>query len=112
MKTLNNAFNNETILIFLDQVGDSENTAFNNFLDYIGNISNNGEALGQGNLPSFSVRSIMPFDLSRFYRYNGSLTIPNCYETVIWNVFDSAIEISQAQVRLSFHWLYYSRALA
>jgi len=37
-------------------------------------------------------------DLGRFYRYEGSLTTPDCYEGVIWTVFEKPVELSIYQV--------------
>ncbi|XP_063958785.1 carbonic anhydrase 14-like [Lytechinus pictus] len=83
------------------EIGEDNNPAFDNFIAYfdqISNYSSGDTSLGIGNLPSFPIRSVFPFDLSRFYRYNGSLTIPNCYESVIWTVFEDTIKISQEQL--------------
>ena len=46
----------------------------------------------------FELASLLPADLSRFYRYSGSLTTPGCYESVIWTVFDNEITLSRAQL--------------
>lgn len=91
------------VLGTLIEIGDDNNDAFDAFMDYIPEIANYSSgmtALGQGNLPSFSIRSVLPFDLSRFYRYNGSLTVPNCYESVIWTVFEDTVSISEAQLEM------------
>ena len=48
----------------------------------------------------FPMKSLFPSDLKSYWRYKGSLTTPSCYETVIWTVFQSPIEISSAQVCL------------
>lgn len=37
-------------------------------------------------------------ELGRYYRYEGSLTTPDCYEGVIWTVFERPVELSLAQV--------------
>ena len=40
-----------------------------------------------------------------FYRYEGSLTKPPCSETVGWSIFDSTIEVAEADVQ-TFRALY------
>lgn len=37
-------------------------------------------------------------ELGRYYRYEGSLTTPDCYEGVTWTVFEKPIELGIAQV--------------
>lgn len=46
----------------------------------------------------FVLNSILPSDLSRYYRYGGSLTNPPCFESVIWTVFEDTVKISERQV--------------
>lgn len=49
-------------------------------------------------IPAFEIRLLLPKDLGRFYRYNGSLTTPPCYQSVIWTLFHERVQISKAQV--------------
>lgn len=37
-------------------------------------------------------------NLTRYFRYNGSLTTPDCAEAVVWTVFENAIPLSRDQV--------------
>ncbi|BFZ04450.1 hypothetical protein BsWGS_07489 [Bradybaena similaris] len=46
----------------------------------------------------FSLSSLLPSGRRGFYRYTGSLTIPGCYENVIWTVFKDTIKISPSQL--------------
>ncbi|CAG5125738.1 unnamed protein product, partial [Candidula unifasciata] len=50
-------------------------------------------------LPLMSLRDFLPKDISRYYRYNGSLTTPGCFESVIWTVFDTKQTISHKQLK-------------
>ena len=51
------------------------------------------------NITAFQLLDLLPANISTFYRYNGSLTTPNCYESVTWTVFSDPIQVSSAQVR-------------
>lgn len=50
----------------------------------------------------FSLSSLLPIQdkdkLSKYFRYNGSLTTPPCSENVIWTIFDHKLKISLTQV--------------
>ena len=41
---------------------------------------------------------MLPASKSDYYRYNGSLTTPDCQQVVTWTVFKDAVKISQSQV--------------
>lgn len=49
-------------------------------------------------VPPFSVRELLPPELAQFFRYNGSLTTPPCYQSVVWTVFSQKVQISAGQV--------------
>lgn len=36
--------------------------------------------------------------MSRYFRYDGSLTTPDCAEAVVWSLFEYAIPLSREQV--------------
>ncbi|XP_018017103.1 carbonic anhydrase-like isoform X2 [Hyalella azteca] len=46
----------------------------------------------------YPLASLLPRDLSRFYRYHGSLTTPMCNEVVTWTIFDDYVPVSDAQM--------------
>lgn len=57
--------------------------------------------LGQtGQMDPLPLSSLLPpeKDLGRYYRYEGSLTTPDCYEGVIWTIFEKPVELSVSQV--------------
>lgn len=44
---------------------------------------------------------MLPENMNHFFRYQGSLTTPPCYESILWTVFDTPITLSHNQVLLS-----------
>ncbi|ESO85126.1 hypothetical protein LOTGIDRAFT_131044, partial [Lottia gigantea] len=48
-------------------------------------------------IEAVSLRNLLPEDMSKYYRYNGSLTTPGCFETVTWTVFHQKQKISFGQ---------------
>lgn len=47
----------------------------------------------------FNVTELLPPRLEQYFRYNGSLTTPPCYQSVLWTVFNQRAQISIGQVR-------------
>ncbi|ETE57106.1 Carbonic anhydrase 2, partial [Ophiophagus hannah] len=48
--------------------------------------------------------------LSKYYRYKGSLTTPNCDEAVIWTVFEEQIPISRSQLNIFVDTTYFKNS--
>ena len=46
----------------------------------------------------FKFKPILPANITKFFRYPGSLTTPGCFESVTWTVFKDPVKISQYQV--------------
>lgn len=42
---------------------------------------------------------MLPENINHFFRYQGSLTTPPCYESILWTVFDTPITLSHNQVQ-------------
>uniref|UniRef100_A0A0B7AZZ1 Carbonic anhydrase n=1 Tax=Arion vulgaris TaxID=1028688 RepID=A0A0B7AZZ1_9EUPU len=73
-----------------------ENANFNKLLDYFPNIT---EANNKVRIPTFAVKDLLPVAPSYdYFRYQGSLTTPPCYESVIWSILLELIEISDDQL--------------
>ncbi|XP_066519580.1 carbonic anhydrase 4-like isoform X2 [Hoplias malabaricus] len=78
---------------------------------YLSNISNAGDVVAL--TPSLSVDSLLEgVDMSRYYRYLGSLTIPNCNEAVVWTVFKDPIRVSADLVDLFSTSLYFNQSFS
>uniref|UniRef100_W5MKZ0 Carbonic anhydrase n=1 Tax=Lepisosteus oculatus TaxID=7918 RepID=W5MKZ0_LEPOC len=76
-------------------IGLLENENYENILSSLTDVS-----LEETNteIPGFNVRHLLPPNLERFYRYNGSLTTPPCFQTVNWTVFNDTISVSRKQL--------------
>lgn len=49
-------------------------------------------------IPALILQELLPPDTSRYFRYNGSLTTPGCFESVVWTVFRETQKLSHKQV--------------
>ncbi|XP_053366704.1 carbonic anhydrase 12, partial [Clarias gariepinus] len=75
------------------QVGEV-NPAFDRFLKYVKGIKYKGQKV---QVAGFNIRELLPARLDEYYRYDGSLTTPPCYPSVIWTVFRNPVSISLSQ---------------
>ncbi|XP_072316350.1 carbonic anhydrase 14 isoform X2 [Eucyclogobius newberryi] len=87
--------NGLAVLGILVEAGDETNPGFNNIIRYLSRIRHAEQKVL---IPGFDVSSLLPQDLERYYRYNGSLTTPPCYQDVLWTVFHEKVKISKAQL--------------
>ncbi|NWU20347.1 CAH4 anhydrase, partial [Dyaphorophyia castanea] len=76
---------------------DEENKNYATLLNELENIKYKGQSAQIDPLP---LSSLLPpeEDLGRYYRYDGSLTTPDCYEGVVWTIFEKPIELSLRQL--------------
>ncbi|KAI8739370.1 carbonic anhydrase 2, partial [Biomphalaria glabrata] len=53
-------------------------------------------------IETFPLTDLLPDGLDKlhYYRYQGSLTTPPCYETVIWSIATETIPISDYQLNI------------
>lgn len=80
--------------VFL-KVGPNENAGYQKFLNNSYLPMNAGDTMV---IPTFEFEPLLPSNKSAYFRYNGSLTTPNCNEVVTWTVFKEAVEVSEAQM--------------
>ena len=50
------------------------------------------------NFSDLTLASFIPPETEKFYRYNGSLTTPDCLESVTWTVFHHPLWIYEDQM--------------
>ncbi|XP_046376550.1 carbonic anhydrase 14-like [Haliotis rufescens] len=49
-------------------------------------------------IKAIALRDLLPADTAQYFRYNGSLTTPGCFESVMWTVFRQRQKISLDQL--------------
>ncbi|NXI41972.1 CAH14 anhydrase, partial [Galbula dea] len=83
------------VLGILLEVGADPHPAYDNILRHLDSIRYAGQSTA---IPSFSVQDLLPQRLDLYYRYNGSLTTPPCFQSVLWTLFQQPVHISLAQL--------------
>ncbi|XP_007908267.2 carbonic anhydrase 15 isoform X1 [Callorhinchus milii] len=96
------------VLGFMLEVTETDNPNYNTLTDVLEKVSHQGDKVWLSS--TFQLNSILPkvARLSQYYRYQGSLTTPNCSEAVVWSVFEEPISISKAQLIKFANTLYFS----
>jgi len=64
-----------------------------NLLEAVNKVHKIG-ATAQADFSSVKIGDLVPSDLTHFWRYDGSLTTPDCNEQVIWTVLEEEATIS------------------
>uniref|UniRef100_H3AUJ4 Carbonic anhydrase n=1 Tax=Latimeria chalumnae TaxID=7897 RepID=H3AUJ4_LATCH len=82
------------------------NPAFENIVKYLQNVKYRGQ---QFPIPGFDIEELLPPRLDEFYRYEGSVTTPPCYTSVIWTVFRNTVKISREQLLTLQTSMYYTQ---
>ncbi|XP_069910173.1 carbonic anhydrase 9 isoform X1 [Oryctolagus cuniculus] len=77
------------------QEGPEENSAYEQLLSHLEEIPEEGSETW---VPGLDVSALLPSDLSRYFRYEGSLTTPPCSQGVIWTVFNQTVRLSAKQL--------------
>ncbi|XP_029694592.1 carbonic anhydrase 14 isoform X1 [Takifugu rubripes] len=95
------------VLAILIVTGEESNPAYDSILNYLSRVRHADQKV---NIPAFDIQSLLPKDLRRYYRYNGSLTTPPCHQSVTWTLFHERVQISKAQLLKMETTLYSSRS--
>ncbi|XP_072442246.1 carbonic anhydrase 6 isoform X1 [Chiloscyllium punctatum] len=85
------------VLAFFYEDGHFENTYYSDFISSLSKIRYAGQST---EIQPIDITTLLPHNLSNFYRYRGSLTTPPCFESIIWTIFDTPIVLSSNQIRL------------
>ncbi|XP_011924868.1 PREDICTED: carbonic anhydrase 14 isoform X1 [Cercocebus atys] len=83
------------VLGILIEVGETKNIAYEHILSHLHEISHKDQ---KTSVPPFNLRELLPPQLEQYFRYNGSLTTPPCYQSVLWTVFYRRSQISMEQL--------------
>ncbi|KAG8569092.1 hypothetical protein GDO81_014260 [Engystomops pustulosus] len=89
--------NGLAVLAFLYVDGNFENTYYSEVISRLAKIRYAGQ---ETILKTVDPLAMLPEDLDRYYRYQGSLTTPPCTENVLWTVYDTHIILSHNQIKL------------
>ncbi|XP_067878809.1 carbonic anhydrase 14-like [Heterodontus francisci] len=82
------------VLAILMEVGHFKNPAYENILSRLESVAFAGQEVA---IPSFDVQSLLPKQLDKYFTYNGSLTTPPCFRSVLWIVFHQRVQLSLSQ---------------
>ena len=78
------------------QVSRANNRAMKRLEPALRRIQKGGATVGVQDPPR--LQDLMPWNTNDFYRYDGSLTTPNCNEVVTWTIFLETVKITHKQV--------------
>ncbi|CAI9544332.1 unnamed protein product, partial [Staurois parvus] len=94
------------VLGFFIEEGPTDNTKYGNIINALNTIRSKDSTT----VLNVKLQDLIPEEiyLEHFYRYDGSLTTPECYETVIWTVFPETIKLSRDQLDAFYTKLNYS----
>uniref|UniRef100_A0A8C3BM31 Carbonic anhydrase n=1 Tax=Cairina moschata TaxID=8855 RepID=A0A8C3BM31_CAIMO len=80
--------------VFLE-VGPRENPYYEEIIKHLHEIQGEDEEVM---VPGFNITGLLPDSLHLYYRYNGSLTTPPCFQSVMWTVFNQTVMLSHDQI--------------
>ncbi|KAK3744750.1 hypothetical protein QZH41_003386 [Actinostola sp. cb2023] len=87
-----NAFSSD--MLNFTGAGDA-NPALEKIVNNLQNCTYKGQSV---RVLALSVKDLLPKDTTKFYRYSGSFTTPQCNESVEWIVFHQTVSISSSQL--------------
>ncbi|KAL1782513.1 carbonic anhydrase 12 isoform X1 [Sigmodon hispidus] len=93
------------VLAILIEIG-SINPSYDKIFSHLQHVKYKGQ---QALIPGFNIEELLPESPHEYYRYEGSLTTPPCYPTVLWTVFRNPVQISQDQLLALETALYFTR---
>ncbi|XP_037093387.1 putative carbonic anhydrase 3 [Pollicipes pollicipes] len=86
------------VLAVLFEVSDVNNRAIGRLEKALSEITEGGDSTVVEDPPR--LLELMPWNTNDFYRYDGSLTTPGCYEVVTWTIFQHTVKATEDELRL------------
>lgn len=87
-----------------------ESYLFDRILDELANITKPAQQVAIEEDSTW--RSLLPADTSRFYRYQGSMILPPCHESVQWIVFEEKLKLGLRQLKRMRRYMFLGRDLS
>ncbi|XP_071987608.1 carbonic anhydrase 9-like [Engystomops pustulosus] len=85
------------VLAAFIEEGAEDNEAYEHLLTHLEEVTDGGQS---AEIPGFDIRGLLPQQMDRFFRYNGSLTTPPCLQTVNWTIFNQTVLLSAKQLAI------------
>lgn len=98
---LSEALDNEdglAVLAVMFEVSKTNNRAIGRLEEALSQISEGGSSAAVVEPPQ--LQELMPWNTNDFYRYEGSLTTPGCYEVVTWTIFQKTVKVTEEELEL------------
>ncbi|XP_040276616.1 carbonic anhydrase 9 isoform X2 [Bufo bufo] len=95
-QALNQSGGLAVLAAFIEE-GPEDNEAYEHLLSHLEEVKDGGESR---EIPGFDIRGLLPQQLDRYFRYNGSLTTPPCLQTVNWTIFNQTVPLSARQLAI------------
>lgn len=81
---------------FIQAINGTDHTAYKKILDNFSKVAHNGKNTIMSYIPPLD---LIPIHSNHYYTYPGSLTTPNCFESVTWIVNRDLVTISLKQAK-------------
>ncbi|XP_072939854.1 putative carbonic anhydrase 3 [Epargyreus clarus] len=85
-----------TVLAFFYELDRHQHPAYDDITSALSNVTDPHTSVIMDH--PFSFLNILPYDLSRYFTYRGSLTTPPCSEVVIWLDFEQPVRLAHDQI--------------
>ncbi|XP_076591852.1 carbonic anhydrase 4b [Chaetodon auriga] len=85
------------VLGFFFEESSSENKKFNPLINALKNLTQSNSSVTLTGV-SLDMFTLPPDNMTKYFRYDGSLTTPDCQQAVVWTLFEDTILLSRNQL--------------